>query len=157
MRSIAAVEAGFVLLGMMGIEGQAHHAPDAFASQLEGPTGQGAAIMVVVNPEARISAVLTGAPLPKPHCGMAAALAVKIVNQGGVTSQLAAELVVNRPRGTILEFRSEPLTGVSLEVRKLFITLNEPTDTDITIAFRLNGRVTDSNGRDRVYFVTRCT
>src|SRR5688500_13764425 len=52
-------------------------------------------IVVTINPEARVSAVV-GAPLPvPPTCGSAMTLTVKVINQGFVTAPLRAAIAGN--------------------------------------------------------------
>jgi len=120
------------------------------------PAPNEAPITITINPEARVSVVLAGAlPTPAP-CGMPADLAVKIVNQGFLTSKLEAEFVGDVPAGATLEFHPEPLKGVPEEQRTLRITLARPGPTDVSIAFRSHNNAPDLGGRDRVHFLMSC-
>lgn len=113
-------------------------------------------ITISINPEARVSVTLGGA-LPGPvACGRPAVLAVKIVNQGFVTSRLEAELVGDKPEGAALDFRPEPLKAIQKEVRELNVTLTKPGPTDLTIAFRAHNEIPDLGGRDRIHFLMHC-
>jgi hypothetical protein len=117
---------------------------------------QEAPIQITINPEARVSVALAGSlPHPVP-CGTPADFAVKIMNQGFVTSRLEAELVGVTPAGVNLDFHPEPLKGVREELRHLRITLTRPDPTDLTIAFRAHNEVPDVGGRDRIHFVMHC-
>lgn len=113
-------------------------------------------IKITINPEARVSVVLSGA-LPRPApCGTAADLPVKIVNQGFITSRLEAEFVGDVPAGVRLDFHPAPLKGLREESLKLSITLRKPDATDLTIAFRAHNETPDLGGRDRIHFVMNC-
>jgi hypothetical protein len=95
--------------------------------------------------------------MPAPvTCGTPAALIVKIVNQGSVTSQLEADLVGELPAGAALEFHPAPLKGILEELRELRITLKKPGLTDVTIAFRSHREAADIGGRDRVHLLIQC-
>src|SRR5437667_226382 len=50
-------------------------------------------IKITINPEARVSVILAAALPPPARCGTPAALLVKIIDQGFVTSRLEAEVV----------------------------------------------------------------
>src|SRR5262245_28654681 len=68
-------------------------------------------IVVTINPEARVSAVL-GAPLPAPPvCGTAMELRLKIVNQGFVTAPLRASIVGDGARLVELHMDGAKLSG----------------------------------------------
>jgi len=114
------------------------------------------AIEIIINPEARVSVSLSGA-LPAPaRCGTPTEVAVKIVNQGFVTSRLVAQLVGDVPAGATLEFHPEPLLGVPNELRTLRIILTRPGPTDLTIVFKSHNDAPDLGGRDRVHFLMGC-
>lgn len=113
-------------------------------------------IIVSINPEARVSVTLGGVLPPPVPCGQPAVLAVKVVNQGFVTSLLEAELVGGVPAGTSLDFHPTPLKGLPEELRELRITLPKPGLTDLTVAFRPHNEAGDIGGRDRVHFLIRC-
>lgn len=113
-------------------------------------------IKITINPEARVSVVLSGA-LPRPvPCGTVADLPVKIVNQAFVTSRLKAEFVGDVPAGVSLDFQPAPLKGMREEIRTLRITLTKPDLTDLTIAFRARNEPPDLGGRDRIHFLMHC-
>ena len=115
-----------------------------------------APIQITINPEARVSVALAGSlPHPVP-CGTAADFAVKILNQGFITSRLDAEFVGDTPAGVDLDFHPEPLKGVHEELRHLHITLTKPDPVDLTIAFKAHNEVPDLGGRDRIHFVMHC-
>lgn len=117
---------------------------------------QQAPIQITINPEARVSVALAGS-LPDPvSCGTAVDFAVKIMNQGFITSRLEAEFVGDTPAGVTLDFRPEPLKGVREELRHLRITLTRPDPADLTIAFKAHNEVPDLGGRDRIHFVMHC-
>jgi hypothetical protein len=113
-------------------------------------------IKITINPEARVSVSLAGALPASPRCGVPAELAVKILNQGFVTSRLEAELVGDVPEGATAVFDPEPLLGVPDELRSLRITLTKTGSTDLTIAFRSHNSAPDLGGRDRVHVLMEC-
>jgi hypothetical protein len=113
-------------------------------------------ITITINPEARVSVALAGALPPPARCGTPAELAIKIVNQGFVTSRLEAAFVGDPPEGATLDFHPAPLTGVPQELRVIHITLSKPVLTDLTIAFKARNEAPDLGGRDRVHFLMRC-
>jgi hypothetical protein len=113
-------------------------------------------IRITINPETRVSVELASAlPAPAP-CWEAVELRVKIVNQGFLTSSLEARLVGDAPAGVTLDFHPAALKGVPEEFRSLYITLNKPDPTDLTIAFRAHNDSSDLGGRDRIHFLLRC-
>ncbi len=113
-------------------------------------------IKITINPEARVSVVMTGVlPAPTP-CGKAVDFPVKIVNQGFVTSRLEAELVGHVPPGVTLDFHPAPLKGVPKEFRMLHVTLTRRGVVDLTVAFKSHNEIPDFDGRDRVHFLVRC-
>lgn len=112
-------------------------------------------IKITINPEARVSATFGGTMPPAVTCGTPAALSVKIVNQGFVTSRLEA-VVADAPAGTTLEFHPVPLKGIPEELRELRIILTKPGLADLTIAFRSHNEAPDIGGRDRVHFLMSC-
>jgi hypothetical protein len=113
-------------------------------------------IKIIINPEARVSAVLSGRLPPPVPCGTAMVLPVKIVNQGYVTARLEVELVGSPIPGVEVTFESEPLKGLPEEVRNLRITLGERGPTDVTVAFRTHNVVPDLGGRNRIHFLMLC-
>ena len=139
---------GLVLAQGHEAMGEHHHMPAAASSD--------AAIVITINPEARVSVALGGV-LPAPgRCGMPAELSVRVDNQGFVTSRLEAAFVGEPPAGATLDFRPEPLTGARRETRAMRITLTKPGLTDLTIAFRARNEAPDLGERDRVHFLMRC-
>src|SRR5579859_7507625 len=112
-------------------------------------------IRLVVNPEARVSVTEVGA-VPDLHCGLAAGIPVRIVNQGFVTGILEAELVGNAPSWVSMEFPPERLKGLPSEVRTLRLTVSRPGTADLTIAFRIRTEAPDLGGRDRIHVLVRC-
>src|SRR3954454_7191963 len=127
-----------------------------FMKAEDSAASQEAPIQIIINPEARVSVSLAGS---LPHfvpCGTPTDFAVKIMNQGFVTSRLEAELVGVTPAGVNLNFHPAPLTGVREELRHLRITLTRPDPIDLTIAFSSHNEVRDVGGRDRIHFVMPC-
>jgi len=124
--------------------------------EAETVSASGPPIKITINPEARVSVVLSGT-LPKPaQCGTATDLPVRIVNQGFVTSRLEAVFVGDVPAGVSLEFHQSPLKGVREEFRNLRIILTKPNLVDLTIAFRAHNETPDLGGRDRIHFLMNC-
>jgi hypothetical protein len=119
------------------------------------PTPNDPPIRITINPEARVSVKLGGDLPPPTACGKAADLTVKILNQGFVTARLEAQLV-EASAGVTLDLDSEPLTGVSEELRTLRITLTRPGPIDITVSFKARNHTPDLGGRDRIHFIMRC-
>jgi hypothetical protein len=111
-------------------------------------------IRVLVNPEGRVSVTEIGA-VPDVHSGVAAAIPVRIVNQGFVTGLLEAELVGNTPPWVAMEFHPERLKGLPAETRILRLTVGRPGTVDISIAFRTHTEAPDLGGRDRIHFLVR--
>lgn len=115
-----------------------------------------APITLTINPEARVSVVMTGAVPPAVPCGSALELPVRVVNQGFVTAPLEAVLVGNVPAGVTVDLDTKPLKGVAEEVRVLHVSLRKPGQTDLTVAFRARKEIPDIGGRDRVHFPVEC-
>lgn len=132
-----------------GMMGEHHHMPAAAA--VSDPP-----IVITINPEARVSVALAGRLPPPARCGEAAELAVRVDNQGFVTSHLEADFVGEPPAGARLDFHPLPLTGARHELRSMRITLTRPGLTDLTIAFRARNEAPDLGERDRVHFLMRC-
>lgn len=116
----------------------------------------GAAIQITINPEARVSASMSGKLPPPAPCGTPTDLRVRIVNQAFVTAALEAELVGTVPAELVLEFLHAPLTGAREEFRQLRLTVAHPGSIDVTIAFRARHHEPDLAGRNRVHFLLRC-
>jgi hypothetical protein len=113
-------------------------------------------ITITINPEARVSVLLTG-PMPAPvSCGSATEFSIRILNHGFVTSRVEAAFVGDVPEGVRLEFKPAPLKGVREEVRHLRIILTKPGSTDLTIAFKIHNETPDLGGRDRIHFLVGC-
>lgn len=115
-----------------------------------------AMIVVTVNPEARVSAVLAGVWPPRIVCGKPVELPVKILNQAFLTARLEARLVGQLPAGVALEFDRTPLSGAPEELRTLRIAVPIVAAIDLTVAFRAPAEIPDLGGRDRVHFVLHC-
>jgi hypothetical protein len=113
-------------------------------------------IRLTINPEARVSVAMVGVVPPAVTCGSALELAVEVVNQGFVTAPLEVALVGNVPAGVTLYLDSEPLKVVPTESRVLRVTLMEPGQVDVTVAFRARNEIPDLGGRDRVHFLVDC-
>jgi hypothetical protein len=115
-----------------------------------------AQIVVTINPEARVSAVL-GASLPSPSpCSESTELKVNIVNQGRVTAPLRAKIVGDGAKLVTLHLAQEKLSGAPIDSRVLHINPLGNQPVDITIAFSVDDHVDDLGGRDRVHFLMRC-
>jgi hypothetical protein len=115
----------------------------------------GAQIIVTVNPEARVSAVLGNAPLPSHPCGTPNTLQVKVINQDGVRSPLQARLV-DAPAAVAMKWDDAALTGRQDEERLLQIRIGRNEVADLTVAFSLSGDPGDLASRDRVHFILKC-
>jgi len=113
-------------------------------------------IKIVINPEARLSAMPVAALPPPVPCGTAADLSISIVNQGFITAVVEAELVGEVPPGIILDFHPAPLKGVPEEARSLRLTLTTPGPSDLTIAFKVHNISPDLGGRGRIHFLMTC-
>jgi hypothetical protein len=130
--------------------------PDHYKMRNEAVSPNQMPITITINPEARVSVVLTG-PMPAPvACGSATDFSIRILNQGFVTSRLEAAFVGDVPEGVSLDFQPARLKGVREEVRHLRIILTKPGSIDLTIAFRADSEIPDLGGRDRVHFLMRC-
>ena len=116
---------------------------------------QGCPVVVTINPEGRVSAMIMGALPPPAAYGAPVDLAVAVVNQGFSTGRLEARLVGSPAAAATLDFRPEPLKGVPLERRYMRITLTGGAPTDLTIAFSLRNESPDIGGRDRIHMLLR--
>jgi hypothetical protein len=122
---------------------------------METAPGGGGQIVVTINPEARVSAVM-GNALPQPgRCDAPMPLEIKVYNQGGITAPLRARLV-NAPHYVAIHMDGPPLSGQPEEVRPLHVVLSRPEAVDITIAFSVAGDNGDLLDRDRVHLLVRC-
>ena len=113
-------------------------------------------IEIRINPEARVSASVTGAWPTAVSCGAPVEIPVEITNQGYVTARLEARLMNDPVTDATLDFHPEPLTGAPQETRMLRITLTKPGPTDLTIAFRSHNEVPDLGARDRIHILMHC-
>ena len=115
-----------------------------------------AQIVVSINPEARVSAVLA-APLPAPSaCGSATELKIKVINQGFITAPLRASIVGDGASRVSLHMESAKLSGNAEDHRTLHLIPLGSDPVDVTIAFSIDKNIGDLGGRDRVHFVVRC-
>ena len=122
---------------------------------MERAPSSGSQIVVTINPEARVNAVI-GDALPRPNrCNTPMPLAVKVFNQGGITAPLRAHLV-DAPQYITIHMDGSPLSGQPEEKRLLHVILSRPEATDITIAFSVAGDEGDLVDRDRVHVLVRC-
>jgi hypothetical protein len=116
----------------------------------------GPPITIVINPEARVSATVTG-PVPAPPLrGHRVVLPVKITNKAQVTVQLVADLQEDVPSGAVLEFHPSPLEGLPEEFLTLEITLTQPKISDVTIGFQAQNTKLDLGGQNRIHLLMRC-
>ena len=134
-----------------GVQQHVHELPTADIA-----AGVDAIIIVTVNPEARVSAIIVGSALPRVECGKPVELPVRILNQAYLTAGLEARLVGPVPAGVALEFSSAPLTGSPQEMRTLRIKLPIAALVDLTVAFQAHAETPDLGGRDRIHFLLRC-
>jgi hypothetical protein len=153
-RRVLAVAVMLILPALVCAAGDRQHIHDR--AMIDGQSPKDPPIRITINPEARVSVILTGALPPPTRCGTISDLPVKIVNQGFVTARLEAELVGDAPAGVTLDFRPLPLTGVPEEFRELHIVMTNPGPIDLTIAFRAHNETPDLGGRDRIHFLLRC-
>ena len=116
---------------------------------------QGCPVVVTINPEGRVSAMVMGALPPPAAYGAPVDLAVAVVNQGFSTGRLEARLVGSPAAAATLDFRPEALKGVPLERRTMRITLTGGAPADLTIAFSLRNESPDLGGRDRIHMLLR--
>jgi hypothetical protein len=117
----------------------------------------GAQIVVTINSEARVSAVLA-APLPAPSaCGSVAELKIKVINRGFITAPLQASIVGDDMSRIPIHMDSGKLSGKAEESRTLHLFPREPDPVDVTVVFSIDKNVGDLGGRDRVHFVVHCS
>lgn len=112
-------------------------------------------ITITINPEGRISVILTRNQETAPRCGSSLLFPVRILNQAFLTAPLEASLI-DAPTDTRVDFSSERLTGAVEEDRQLRLTLERPGLTDITISFHLHNDIQASASRDRIHFLAHC-
>jgi hypothetical protein len=116
---------------------------------------EGCPIVVTINPEGRVSAMIMGALPPTVACGVPVELTVAVINQGFSTGKLEARLVGNPAAAATLDFHPDALKGAPLEKRSMKITLTGAAPTDLTIAFSLRNESPDLGGRDRIHMLLR--
>jgi hypothetical protein len=116
---------------------------------------EGCPIVVTINPEGRVSAMIMGALPPPAAYGVPVDLTVAVVNQGFSTGRLEARLVGSPAPAATLDFRPQPLKGVPFEKRLMRITLTGGAPADLTIAFSLRNESPDLGGRDRIHILLR--
>lgn len=122
----------------------------------DSPPAQGH-IVVTINPEARVSAVL-GKPLPPaPLCGSGMDLDVQVLNNGFVTAPLRAEALGDERLKVALQIDKDKLSGEPEDLRTLHLLPMRPDPVDVTIAFSIDDTIGDLVGRDRVHLLLRCT
>jgi hypothetical protein len=112
-------------------------------------------IVVTINPEGRVSAMVMGALPPPVAYGAPVELSVAVVNQGFSTGRLEARLVGSPVAAATLDFHPEALKGAPLERRTLRVTLTGGAPADLTIAFSLRNESPDLGGRDRIHMLLR--
>jgi len=112
-------------------------------------------IVITINPEGRVSAMIMGALPPPVACGVPVELTVAVINQGFSTGKLEARLVGNPAAAATLDFHPDALKGAPLEKRSMKITLTGAAPTDLTIAFSLRNESPDLGGRDRIHMLLR--
>lgn len=119
------------------------------------PPGK-AQIVLTINPEARVSAVMA-APLQAPGaCGSPTELKIKVINQGFITAPLRASIVGDDTSRVSLHMDGAKLSGKTDDFRTLHLIPLGPDPVDVTIAFSIDKNIGDLGGRDRVHFVVRC-
>lgn len=116
-----------------------------------------APITITINPESRVSVVLSG-PLPAPtQCGVPTAIPVKIINQSFSTLRLEASLIGDSPSSEVaIDFHPRPLDGAPEESRSLSVRLSHPGPVDITLSFGARHVAHDLGGRDQIHFMMDC-
>lgn len=120
------------------------------------PTSSDAQIVVTINPEARVSAVVGSSMPPTPKCGEATELRVQIVNQGFVTAPLRATVVGDGKSRVALHMDAAKLNGGPQDIRLLHFMSLVSGPTDVTVAFSIDNNVGDLGGRDRVSLLLMC-
>ncbi|MEZ2346066.1 hypothetical protein [Terriglobus sp. RCC_193] len=116
-----------------------------------------APITITINPESRVSVVLSGRlPDPTP-CGVLTIIPIKIINQSFSTLQLEASLIDDSSFSNItIDFHPASLKGIPEESRSLGIKLSHPGPIDVTLSFGARYVAHDLGGRDRIHFMMRC-
>jgi hypothetical protein len=115
-----------------------------------------AQIVITINPEARVSAVL-GAPLPSPGaCGTTTDLNVHVINQGFVTAAFRATVAGGDSGDVAISLDGPKLTGNHDEVRRLHITVFRSEVRDVAIAFSVQGNFGEATSDGSVHFIFRC-
>jgi len=115
-----------------------------------------AAIEVLINPEARLTARRGTGQVADPQCGRAIEVTVRVENFGFVTAPLLVRLEEPVPDGVALESTARPLTGRIQETRVLRVHLSRPDPVDITLAFHTKGDIPDVGGAGSVNLLLRC-
>jgi hypothetical protein len=142
----------------LGMGASAHAQHNEHADHQHNPPQQpaDAHIVVTINPEARVSAVI-GARLPSPPaCGSPTPIKVKVINQGFVTAPLRAAITGDGDQQVVLITDDAKLSGAPEDERLLQLVMQGPMPVDATIAFSIDDTVGDLAGRDRVHLLVRC-
>lgn len=115
-------------------------------------------IVVTINPEIRVSAVLA-APVPAllRKCGNSAEFKVRVVNQGFTTARLRAAVVGEGKDRVTLHMDATKLSGKPEDLRLLHLTPFSAGATDVTIAFTIDNNFGDPGGGDQVHLLLRCS
>jgi hypothetical protein len=108
-----------------------HRAPAAGCC---GPVETDAPIAVTINPEARVNAVYTSAPLGELTRGDWHTIDVAVVNDGFVTGPLAIE--AEPVRGVDLDLPVHELCGEHHQDVAFRVRFNTATVADVTLTFR---------------------
>ena len=127
-----------------------HHAP---ALGCCGPVETDAPLAVTINPEARVTASRTSAPLGEATPGEWHTIDVTVVNEGFVTGPLAVE--ADPVRGVQLDLPVHELTGEQRQDAAIRIRLDAPTDVDVTLTFRALAALGGLANHSTVNFLVR--
>lgn len=91
-------------------------------------------IAVTINPEARVSAMLTGAALGEPMRDDWHKIDIAILNEGFVTGPLAIE--AEPASGVLFDLPVHELTGQRRQDGAFFVCLTTVSVADVTLTFR---------------------
>lgn len=112
------------------------------------PLSEDSAILVVINPESRVSANWAGRS-PR-LAGGVVDVPVRITNRGFVTAALMARLIAPSERDLDIQSDDRPLSGAESEQRRLVLRPRTDASLDVTICFHVERGAGDLGGRDRV-------
>jgi hypothetical protein len=130
---------------------------EASRSAIEKVLAKKVPIEVTINPEARISARRTGAPLPAAQCGTYSTWLIRIVNEGYVTAPLFVHVTANPATSAVtLRNTQTNLTGGDLEYRPLSLRIEASQPIEVVFLFSAVEGATQLGRQPRLPVLVTC-